>query len=91
MKVRASVKKICQKCKIVRRKGKVRVICDIKKMQGEMLKFCLEKGILLDKEMSDILSKLDLRKAVEIVDYYRFPQQLRLSKYKSLPSACEAT
>ncbi|HBB37039.1 MAG: 50S ribosomal protein L36 [Candidatus Moranbacteria bacterium RIFOXYB1_FULL_44_23] len=27
MKVRASVKKICQKCKIVRRKGKVFVIC----------------------------------------------------------------
>jgi large subunit ribosomal protein L36 len=28
MKVRASVKKICSKCKIVRRKGKVRVICE---------------------------------------------------------------
>ena len=27
MKVRASVKKICSKCKIVRRKGVVRVIC----------------------------------------------------------------
>ncbi len=31
MKVRASVKPICQKCKIVRRKGRVRVICAIKK------------------------------------------------------------
>lgn len=28
MKVRASVKKICNKCKIIRRKGVVRVICD---------------------------------------------------------------
>ena len=28
MKVRASVKKICDKCKIVRRKGVVRVICE---------------------------------------------------------------
>jgi large subunit ribosomal protein L36 len=28
MKVRASVKKICEKCKIVKRKGVVRVICD---------------------------------------------------------------
>ena len=28
MKVRASVKKICPKCKIVRRKGKIRVICE---------------------------------------------------------------
>ena len=28
MKVRPSVKKICNKCKIIRRKGKVRVICE---------------------------------------------------------------
>ncbi|TNF34829.1 MAG: 50S ribosomal protein L36 [Gammaproteobacteria bacterium] len=27
MKVRASVKKICRGCKIIRRKGSVRVIC----------------------------------------------------------------
>jgi large subunit ribosomal protein L36 len=28
MKVRASVRKMCEKCMIVRRKGVVRVICD---------------------------------------------------------------
>ncbi len=28
MKKRASVKKICPKCKIIRRHGKVRVICE---------------------------------------------------------------
>ncbi|MGI6065808.1 MAG: 50S ribosomal protein L36 [Bacillota bacterium] len=28
MKVRASVKKICEKCKIIKRKGKVMVICE---------------------------------------------------------------
>jgi large subunit ribosomal protein L36 len=28
MKVRASVKKMCEKCKVVRRKGVVRVICE---------------------------------------------------------------
>ena len=28
MKVRPSVKKICAKCKIIRRKGKIMVICD---------------------------------------------------------------
>ena len=28
MRVQASVKKICRKCKLVRRKGVVRVICD---------------------------------------------------------------
>ena len=28
MKVRPSVKKMCEKCKIVRRKGVVRVICE---------------------------------------------------------------
>ena len=31
MKVRTSVKKICQKCKTIRRHGVVRVICEIKK------------------------------------------------------------
>jgi large subunit ribosomal protein L36 len=28
MKVRASVKKICDKCKVIKRKGKVLVICE---------------------------------------------------------------
>jgi large subunit ribosomal protein L36 len=28
MRVQASVKRICRKCKIIRRKGVVRVICD---------------------------------------------------------------
>jgi large subunit ribosomal protein L36 len=27
MKVRASVKKICDKCKVIKRKGTVRIIC----------------------------------------------------------------
>jgi len=31
MKVRASVKKICPKCKIVRRKRVIRVICENKR------------------------------------------------------------
>ncbi|MFC1600225.1 50S ribosomal protein L36 [Patescibacteria group bacterium] len=31
MKVRSSVKKICDKCKVIRRKGVIRVICQIKK------------------------------------------------------------
>ncbi|MCK5391400.1 MAG: 50S ribosomal protein L36 [Deltaproteobacteria bacterium] len=31
MKVRASVKKICDKCKIIKRKGVVRVICTNKR------------------------------------------------------------
>ncbi|MCI8324264.1 MAG: 50S ribosomal protein L36, partial [Lachnospiraceae bacterium] len=28
MKVRSSVKPICEKCKIIKRKGKIRVICE---------------------------------------------------------------
>ncbi len=31
MKVRASVKAMCEKCKVIRRRGVVRVICEIKK------------------------------------------------------------
>jgi large subunit ribosomal protein L36 len=37
MKVRPSVKKMCDRCKIIRRHGKVRVICDTpkhKQVQG---------------------------------------------------------
>jgi ribosomal protein L36, bacterial type len=31
MKVRASVKRMCDKCKVIRRNGKVLVICENKK------------------------------------------------------------
>ncbi|KKP37684.1 MAG: 50S ribosomal protein L36 [Candidatus Peregrinibacteria bacterium GW2011_GWA2_33_10] len=31
MKVKPSVRKICDKCKVIKRKGKVRVICQTKK------------------------------------------------------------
>ncbi|MFH1386664.1 MAG: 50S ribosomal protein L36 [bacterium] len=31
MKVRSSVKKICDKCKIVRRRGRVYVLCEVPK------------------------------------------------------------
>ncbi|MBV9717847.1 MAG: 50S ribosomal protein L36 [Candidatus Eremiobacteraeota bacterium] len=38
MKVRPSVKRICENCKVIRREGKVRVICDVnpkhKQVQG---------------------------------------------------------
>ena len=40
MKVRASVKPMCEKCKIIKRKGRVMVICNNKKhkqVQGEVL------------------------------------------------------
>ena len=33
MKVRPSVKKICDKCKVIKRHGKVRVICENRKHQ----------------------------------------------------------
>ena len=31
MKVRPSVKKICDKCKVIKRKGRIMVICENKK------------------------------------------------------------
>ena len=37
MKVKASVKPICEKCKVVKRKGKLRIICEdpkYKEVQG---------------------------------------------------------
>ena len=35
MKVRASVKKICNKCKVIKRKGVVRVICKDRQAQAK--------------------------------------------------------
>ena len=38
MKVRASVKKMCAKCRTIKRKGKIRIICENpkhKQVQGE--------------------------------------------------------
>ena len=35
MKVRPSVKPICEKCKIIKRKGKVMVICEESQAQAE--------------------------------------------------------
>ena len=42
MKVRPSVKKICEKCKVIKRKGKVMVICDKPKtrLRAERRKGC---------------------------------------------------
>ena len=35
MKVRPSVKKMCDKCKVIKRKGKILVICDNPKHKGD--------------------------------------------------------
>ena len=35
MKVRPSVKPMCEKCKVIKRKGKVMVICENPKAQGQ--------------------------------------------------------
>ena len=58
MKVRPSVKKICEKCKVIKRKGKIMVICEnpkhkqrqgLDKSQGaataEQLEFVLELSL----------------------------------------------
>ena len=38
MKVRSSVKKICAKCKIIRRKGVVKVICENPKLNRDKVR-----------------------------------------------------
>src|SRR5437762_1147447 len=57
MKVRASVKKMCDKCKVIHRKGVVRVICvnpKHKQRQGE-IEGDLRKRIQMDiKRLMDI-------------------------------------
>lgn len=44
MKVRASVKPICEKCKVIKRKGKVMVICENPKhKQTRLINYLLNK------------------------------------------------
>ena len=42
MKVRVSVKPICDKCKVIKRHGKVRVICETPKYKQVQGYFCKE-------------------------------------------------
>ena len=35
MKVRSSVKPMCEKCKVIKRKGKIRIICENPKHKAE--------------------------------------------------------
>ncbi len=41
MKVRPSVKKMCDKCKVIKRKGKILVICDNPKHNSSRCKLCV--------------------------------------------------
>ena len=44
MKVRSSVKPICEKCKVIKRKGAIRIICENpkhKQRQGELIPLAL--------------------------------------------------
>ena len=53
MKVRASVKKICDKCKVIRRRGVVRVICENskhKQRQGQRLIMARIAGVDLPRQ-----------------------------------------
>ena len=53
MKVRASVKKICDKCKIIRRKGVVMVICENpkhKQRQGQEQDLARIAGVDIPRE-----------------------------------------
>lgn len=46
MKVRPSVKKICEKCKIIKRKGRVCVICENPKHKQNKVNITLNIGTL---------------------------------------------
>ena len=45
MKVRPSVKKICEKCKIIKRKGRVMVICENPKHKQRQGKPCANNKV----------------------------------------------
>ena len=49
MKVRPSVKKICEKCKVIKRKGKIMVICENPK-HLEKLNIDIDESFLIGNE-----------------------------------------
>ena len=53
MKVRPSVKPICEKCKVIKRKGRIMVICENPKegSLGRLRKLCLRTMRLFIKEI----------------------------------------
>ncbi len=46
MKVRPSVKPICEKCKIIKRKGKIMVICEIYHYRNPQRWRCRQDGYM---------------------------------------------
>ena len=50
MKVRSSVKPICEKCKIIKRKGSIRVICENPKHKQR-------QGDEIDKKLQELKAK----------------------------------
>ena len=44
MKVKPSVKKICDKCKVIRRHGNVMVICDNPRHKQRQAETCCDRG-----------------------------------------------
>ena len=57
MKVRTSVKKICEKCKVIRRKGKVTVICENpkhKQKQDKEALICVYPNRLTENKRIDV-------------------------------------
>ena len=76
MKVRPSVKPMCEKCKVIRRKGRVMVICENpkhKQRQGRLAvmtkSFCKYHEIEIPEELKDMVAdveeKLAAKKASE--------------------------
>ena len=63
MKVRSSVKKMCDKCKCIKRKGRIAVICENpkhKQRQGQLHKLKLRAKSVTGEEVFKPLTKKNL-------------------------------
>ena len=78
MKVRPSVKPMCEKCKVIRRKGRVMVICENPKhKQRQGAKDILEKaGVNPDTRVKD-LTDAEEQKLRDVIDNYIVEGDLR--------------
>ena len=55
MKVRASVKPLCDKCKVIKRKGRVAIICENPKHKQRQGWFCVGWSELKQKQIINLI------------------------------------
>ena len=78
MKVRSSVKPICEKCKVIKRKGRIRVICDL----GDFV----ADGIYIQRKNIEKVQHKATEGMEAYIDWECDSREITVSEYQMLES-----